>query len=100
MVGAGHRGAVVTHVDKASKFLVAGLTQNRTAQSINKVTTTLFEQLPEASCLTLTCDNGKEFTKHQEPTDALGAACSFATPYCSWERGLNKHTKYFQAKNP
>ena len=30
-----HLGVLVTHVDKASKFLVAGLAKNKTASEIN-----------------------------------------------------------------
>ncbi len=42
---------------------------------------------------TFTCDNGKEFCGHQELSQKLGADFYFATPYHSWERGLNEHTK-------
>ena len=41
---------------------------------------------------TITSDNGKEFAGHGEITEALGAGFFFATPYHSWERGLNEHT--------
>ncbi len=42
--------------------------------------------------LTLTADNGKEFSNHQKVSAALGSEFYFATPYHSWERGLNEHT--------
>jgi IS30 family transposase len=35
MIGGNHLGVLVTHVDKASKFLVAGLAKNKTASEIN-----------------------------------------------------------------
>ena len=35
MIGVNHLGVLVTHVDKASKFLVAGLAKNKTASEIN-----------------------------------------------------------------
>ncbi|MCY3767913.1 MAG: IS30 family transposase [Gammaproteobacteria bacterium] len=41
--------------------------------------------------LTLTADNGKEFAGHRAVSAAL-AADFLATPYHSWERGLNEHT--------
>jgi IS30 family transposase len=40
----------------------------------------------------ITYDNGKEFARHREITENLGARCYFATPYHSWERGLNERT--------
>ena len=42
--------------------------------------------------LTLTADNGKEFAGHREVSAALAADFYLATPYHSWERGLNEHT--------
>jgi transposase, IS30 family len=84
--------SIVTHVDKASKFLVAGLAKNKTAREINRVTKELFREIRSEQRKTFTCDNGKEFCGHQELSQKLGADFYFATPYHSWERGLNEHT--------
>ena len=40
----------------------------------------------------ITYDNGKEFSAHLLISKRLEANCYFATPYHSWERGLNEHT--------
>ena len=92
MIGANHTGILVTHVDKASKFLLAGLAKNKTVQQINQVTIGLFGQIGAALRKTMTFDNGKEFSGHQKLAEALGVSCFFANPYHSWERGLNEHT--------
>jgi IS30 family transposase len=92
MIGGNHLGVLVTHVDKASKFLVAGLAKNKTASEINRVTEKLFQEIAIEKRKTFTCDNGKEFCGHQELSQKLGADFYFATPYHSWERGLNEHT--------
>ena len=42
--------------------------------------------------LTMTSDNGKEFTEHKKITSKLNARFYFAHPYASWERGLNENT--------
>ncbi len=42
--------------------------------------------------MTLTADNGKEFSDHEEVSKALGAGFYFAMPYHSWERGLSEHS--------
>jgi IS30 family transposase len=42
VVGKGHRGAVVTYVDKAAKFLLAALCPDRTARSVNEASVSLF----------------------------------------------------------
>jgi IS30 family transposase len=41
---------------------------------------------------TTTFDNGKEFAFHEEIAKQTGSKTYFATPYHSWERGLNEHT--------
>jgi len=91
VVGKGHRGAVVTYVDKAAKFLLAALCPDRTSRSVNEASISLFEELPSTP-LSFTFDNGKEFSKHGELSETLDVPCFFANPYASWERGLNEHT--------
>ncbi len=39
-----------------------------------------------------TSDNGKEFAYHEQVAQSLDADFYFASPYHSWERGLNEHT--------
>ena len=92
MIGGNHHGVIVTHVDKASKFLVAGLGKNKTSSEINNVTLELFREISDERLKTMTFDNGKEFSGHAELSEKLKLSCYFATPYHSWERGLNEHT--------
>jgi IS30 family transposase len=92
MIGQKHSGVIVTHVDKASKFLVAGLGQNKTSEQVNQVSIALLIPVPAVYRKTMTFDNGKEFTNHPELSKKLDVACYFANPYHSWERGLNEHT--------
>lgn len=92
IVGANHLGAIATHVDKASKFLVARVMKNRTASEMNRVSIAAFSEIAADKRRTFTFDNGKEFSAHERLSDALGVECYFANPYHSWERGLNEHT--------
>jgi transposase, IS30 family len=87
MIGKNHSGVIVTHVDKASKFLVAGLGQNKTSEQVNQVTLSLLIPVLVVQQKTMTFDNGKEFTNHAELNKKLGVVCYFANPYHSWERG-------------
>ena len=41
---------------------------------------------------TITADNGKEFSYHEEVAKALDIDFYFCDPYSSWQRGLNEHT--------
>jgi transposase, IS30 family len=92
IVGANHLGAIATHVDKASKFLVARLMKDRTAAQMNQVSIAAFNEIPADKRRTLTFNNGKEFSGHQQLAAVLRVQCYFANPYHSWERGLNEHT--------
>lgn len=89
IIGAQHQGAIVSYVDRHSKFTVLKLVERKTADLVTEAT------LEKLSCIpvhTVTYDNGKEFSDHVSISQALGASCYFAKPYHSWERGLNEHT--------
>ena len=93
IIGAQHKGAIVSIVDRASKYVFLRLIDRATASN---VTTALLDCLrPLAKNLlvkTLTSDNGKEFSNHRSVSMHLDSPFYFATPYHSWERGLNEHT--------
>jgi IS30 family transposase len=92
VIGKNHIGEVVTHVDKASKYLLAGLAKNKMMEEINRVTLKLFEPVKPDFCKIMTFDNGREFCGHEKLSESLQIETFFATPYHSWERGLNEHT--------
>ncbi len=92
IIGGNHLGAIATHVDKASKFLVARVMKTRTSAEMNRVSIAAFTQMSADKRRTFTFDNGKEFSGHQQLAEALNMHCYFANPYHSWERGLNEHT--------
>jgi len=91
IIGKGHKGAIVSMVERASKLTKLVLVSNKTAKQVEEA---LIDRLTDVKefVLTLTADNGKEFAYHQEVSKALGSDFFFATPYHSWERGLNEHT--------
>lgn len=91
VIGANHQGAIVTLVDRMSKFSLFTLVGDKTKDSVTKaIEKSLYPH--KKNVLTLTFDNGKEFADHQRIADNLEAQCFFAKPYHSWERGLNEHT--------
>ena len=89
IIGKGKKGAIVTLVDRKSRFLRMGLVARRTKEAVAGKIISLLADLPVH---TITCDNGKEFTDHEEFAKALGAEVYFAHPYASWERGTNENT--------
>ncbi len=92
IVGSLHTsGAIVSMVDKTAKLTKLVKVKCKTA---TEVTHAIIERLNPIRelVLTLTADNGKEFAFHKIVSEALDVDFFFATPYHSWERGLNEHT--------
>lgn len=91
VIGAQHKGALVTLVERHSKFALIAKVETTSKEL---VTTAIIKLLKPAKRFvhTITFDNGKEFAGHAEISKALGADAYFARPYHSWERGLNEHT--------
>ena len=90
IVGARHKGAVLTIVDRKSGYtLLAGLPK-REAELLSEQATRLLNSVPHVKTLTL--DNGKEFAKHAKIKNGTKAEIYFAHPYSSWERGTNENT--------
>lgn len=91
IIGAEHQGAVISYVDRSSKFTILSKVPNKTAELVLHASVEQF-QAHGLPVLTITYDNGKEFSYHEKIAKALNAQCYFAKPYHSWERGLNEHT--------
>jgi IS30 family transposase len=91
VIGKGHQGALVTLVERKSRYTLA---RQVSAKQASQVGNAIIEMLrPHRDCChTLTFDNGKEFADHAFIASCLDAEVYFAHPYCSWERGLNENT--------
>ncbi|WP_226646230.1 IS30 family transposase [Microbulbifer variabilis] len=102
VIGKGHSGALVTIVDRKSKFTLSQQVERKTAELVAQATIALLEPYRHL-VHTITADNGKEFALHEKISEALDAQVYFAHPYSSWERGLNENTngllrQYFPKK--
>ncbi|MFT7562193.1 MAG: IS30 family transposase [Flavobacteriales bacterium] len=91
MIGKGHSGALVTIVERVTKFTVSAQVNSKSAADVTKATIALLKPFKDV-VHTITADNGKEFAYHEEISKALLADVYFAHPYSSWERGLNENT--------
>lgn len=91
LLGRQERRAVVTLVERRSRFLVASTLRNRKAPTTAGTIAAVLE--PHADrVLTITSDNGREFADHAFFASLLQAEVFFARPYHAWERGLNENT--------
>ena len=91
ILGARHLGAIVSVVDRATKYVLLAFVPRRTAGAVGAAIVDLL--MPwKALTHTITADNGKEFAGHAWIAAKLALRFYFARPYHSWERGLNEHT--------
>ncbi len=91
VIGRHHVGALVTVVDRKSKFTLIKKVKSKQAKEVTKALIDMLRPLKPIT-KTITSDNGKEFAYHKEVSEALDTSFYFAHPYSSWERGLNEHT--------
>ena len=91
IIGKGHSGALVTVVERVTRFTVSAQVDSKSADTVTKATIVLLLPFKD-NVLSITADNGKEFAYHEQMTGELEAPVSFADSYSSWQRGLNENT--------
>lgn len=83
------KGALVTLVDRKSRFLRMGLLLKRTAESTRLVLERLLKELPAKS---VSLDNGSEFAEFRKLEKNASVLVYFAEPHKPWQRGTNENT--------
>ena len=78
-------------MDRVSKKVLIGQVGSKQANFVSAQTIRLLQSI-KTYVLTITADNGTEFSQHEKIATELEADIYFAHPYHSWERGLNEHT--------
>lgn len=102
IIGANGRGAIVSLVERKSRKTRLAEVERKTSKMV-KTALVNAPRPHKDNVLTITYDNGKEFTLHQKIGKSLQAEAFFAKPYHSWERGTNENTnglvrQYFPKK--
>jgi len=103
IIGSHKGGAViVSMVERKSRLTILAKARNKTsAEVIESISNRMLPLM--AFVLTITLDNGREFSMHETLSLLLAAKVFFAKPYHSWERGSNENTnglvrQYFPKK--
>jgi IS30 family transposase len=91
IVGKNNKGAIVTLVERKSAFTLMAKLSGKNADELASTVVNLMAPYKD-KVLSITSDNGSEFTRHQRIAKKLQAQFFFAHPYSSWERGLNENT--------
>ena len=90
VIGASHKGAVVTMVERKSGYAVMAKVSNKTCDLVGSAIVDKLKPMA-ARVKTLTFDNGKEFAGHAHIDQQLQSTAYFARPFASWERGSNEN---------
>lgn len=103
IVGKGHQQALVSLVERRSRFTLLFKVERSTAQAVKEAILTMLGE-HERKVRSITADNGKEFAGHLDIAAGLKADFYFARPFSSWERGTNENTnglvrQYFPKKS-
>jgi IS30 family transposase len=103
IIGARHRGAILSCTERMSKLTLLRKLETKGALEVKRNCIELLSPCAE-QVHTITVDNGKEFCEHKAIAHALQTRIYFAHPYASWERGLNENTnglirQYFPKKS-
>lgn len=91
IIGKNHNQAIVSIVERKSKFTILKKVTRKTAKNVTEATVQVLQGYVD-KVLTITGDNGSEFAYHEQISQKLDADFFFAHPYSSWERGLNENT--------
>lgn len=86
MIGKNHQGALLTIIDRATLFTCICKVENRESHTILKTGIKMLKKMP-FDIKTITFDNDKAFSMHQEIGTSVKAKTYFTRPYTSQDKG-------------
>ena len=86
------KSCIATFAERASRAYFTLKIPDRTSESMLMACRALYKSYPKQSFKSLTCDDGKEFSKYQEIESIFNCPLYFAEPYNSWQRGTNENS--------
>jgi IS30 family transposase len=99
VIGAAHKQAVVTLVERKSGYAILAKVKNKTPDLVSSAIITKLNAVTPL-VKTLTFDNGKEFTEHSRIDAALNSTTYFADPFASWQRDRMKTSMVYCVNTP
>lgn len=90
--GAFNRSAVGTLVERSSRLVMLVQVDNASAAAALEGFSRVLNGVPEPMRKSMTYDQGKEMSEHQQLTERTGVAVFFADPRSPWQRGSNENT--------
>jgi IS30 family transposase len=94
IIGKGHKSAILVTVERASRFVQLDLLESMDARTVRKRIEQRFKKLEPALRKSITFDQGKENSEHQELSEHMSIAVYFCHPHSPWEKGTCENTNY------
>lgn len=91
VIGKNHKGALLTINDRVTGLVWIRLLSGKDASLLTRAAIDALQPFKD-QIHTITADNGKEFSFHEEIARKLNIFVYFAKPYHSWERGANENS--------
>lgn len=93
ILGKYKRSALGTLVERTTRYtILVPLGDQKDALSVREAYAEAFKTVPDEMRKTLTYDQGKEMSRHEQFTIDTGIQVFFAHPGSPWERGTNENT--------
>jgi transposase, IS30 family len=93
IIGAKMHSAIGTLVERASRYVILiHLPDGYTAPRMRNALTARLLELPPPARLTLTWDQGRELTLHEQIEATSGTRIYFCDPHSPWQRPTNENT--------
>ena len=93
IIGRHQHSAIATLVERVSRFVVlVHLPGGHKAPQVRDALTVAFLRLPVSLRQSLTWDQGREMTLHEDLAAATGLEVFFCDPHSPWQRGTNENT--------
>uniref|UniRef100_UPI0003B508E4 IS30 family transposase n=1 Tax=Bavariicoccus seileri TaxID=549685 RepID=UPI0003B508E4 len=87
------KACLVTLVDRKSRLLLIGKSENKASKPVVDQMIKLLQGIDSNFCKTITPDRGKEFSQHARLTEELNnTQIYFPDPHAPWQRGSNENT--------
>jgi IS30 family transposase len=93
IIGTKNRSAVGTLVERTTRYLLLlHLPDGREAEKVSRAMRRAIRRLPAELRRTITWDQGKELSCHEQFTIDTGIQVYFCDPHSPWQRGTNENT--------